>query len=379
MKIGIDCRYILNTKHGELAGVGHYAYFLIKYLLEIDKENEYILFFYNKKIQCEEFTQQKNIKCVYFPGLENLSKIPLIYRHIFVPYILKKYKLDVYHNPAFIIPLFYFGKAVITIHDLASYKKASWFPSDHFFNKRILIPSSIYKAKRIIAVSENTKNDLIQMFKIKPKKIKVILEGVEDYNKVEIDEAKIDNKFKFDDHYFLSVCTLEPRKNIGRLVEAFGQFLKENKNKNYKLVLAGKKGWKYESIFEKIKNLGLEDKVIYLGYVSLEEKIYLLKNSLAFVFPSLYEGFGLPILEAMNLGVPIITSNVASIPELVIDNALLIDPKKTNTITKAMLKIVKDEDLRERLSHKGKGIAANFTWQETARRTLSLYSKLNKK
>jgi glycosyltransferase involved in cell wall biosynthesis len=379
MKIGIDCRYILNTKHGELAGVGHYTYFLIKYLLEIDQENEYILFFYNKKIQCEEFTQQKNIKCIYFPGLENLAKIPLLYRHIFVPYILKKYKLDVYHNPAFVIPLFYFGKSVITIHDLASYKKPSWFPSDNFFNKRILIPSSIYKAKKIIVVSENTRNDLIQMFKVNPQKVKVILEGVEDYNKIEIDETKIGKRFKFNEPYFLFISTLEPRKNIGRLIEAFDMFLKENNDKNYKLVLAGKKGWKYESIFEKIKNLGLEDKVIYLGYVSLEEKIYLLKNSLTFVFPSLYEGFGLPILEAMNLGVPIITSNIASIPELVIDNAILVDPKKTDSIKKAMLKMVKDKDLRERLSQKGKGIAANFTWQETARRTLSLYEKLNKK
>ncbi len=379
MKIGIDCRYILNTKHGELAGVGHYTYFLIKYILEQDKENEYVLFFYNKKIKCEEFENNSNVKCVYFPGLETLSKIPFFYRHIFIPHILRMYRLDVYHNPAFIIPFFYLRKSIITIHDLAMYKNPKWFPDGGFFNKKILIPASIYKAKKIIAVSDNTKRDLIKYFKVKSSKIKVILEGVEDYNKIEIDENKINSKFKFTDPYFLFISTLEPRKNATRLIEGFAEFLKINDDKNFKLVLAGKKGWKYDSIFEKIKELKLEQKVIYVGYVSQEEKIYLLRNAFTFVFPTLYEGFGLPILEAMNMGVPIITSNVASIPELVIDNAILIDPRNIDSIKLAMLKIANNEELRINLSEKGKGISVNFKWLETAKRTIALYEDLNKK
>ncbi len=375
MRIGIDCRYILNLNHGELAGVGHYIYFLIKYLLEIDKENEYFLFFYNKGVKCEEFEKQKNVKCVYFPGLENLSKVPFFYRHLFIPHILRLYKLDIYHNPANIIPFFYFGKSIITVHDLAMYKNSDWFPSGQWFGRSILTPFSFYKAKKIIAVSENTKNDLVEIFKIKKEKIEVIHEGVEDYNKLIINENEIDNKFKFKSPYFLFVGTLEPRKNIVRLLEAFNMFLKQT-NKDFKLVLAGKKGWFYESIFKTIKNLHLEDKVIYLGYVSLQEKVYLLKNSFAFVFPSLYEGFGLPILEAMNMGVPIIASNVASIPELVIDNALLIEPHKTKTITEAMIKIVNQPGLREELVLKEKGIARNFTWQNCAKKTLELYNSL---
>jgi glycosyltransferase involved in cell wall biosynthesis len=376
MRIGIDCRYILNVNHGELAGVGHYTYFLIKYLLEIDKENQYILFFYNKKIKCEEFEKNNNVKCVYFPGLENIGKIPFFYRHIFIPHILKMYKLDVYHNPANIIPFYYFHKSVITVHDLAIYKNANWFPNGQWFSKRFLIPFSIYKAKKIIAVSENTKDDLIKTFKIKADKISVIHEGVEDYNKFTIEEYKIDTKFKFKDPYFLFIGTLEPRKNLVRLITAFNQFLQKTDNKNFKLVLAGKKGWKYEDIFKTIKNLNLEDKVIYIGYVSLAEKVYLLKKAYCFVFPSLYEGFGLPILEAMNLGLPIITSNVASIPELVIDNALLIEPRDINSIKKALLKIANDNRLRVDLIEKGKGIARNFTWQECAKKTLELYKNL---
>ncbi len=375
MRIGIDCRYILNVNHGELAGVGHYIYFLIKYLLEIDKENEYFLFFYNKNIKCEEFERQKNVRCIYFPGLENLAKIPFFYRHLFIPHILKLYKLDIYHNPANVIPFFYFQKSVITVHDLAIYKNPEWFPKGQWFGRSILTPFSFYKTKKIIAVSENTKADLMEIFKIKKEKIEVIHEGVEDYNKLTVDEEKIDSKFKIQDPYFLFIGTLEPRKNLVRLVKAFSLFLKDN-NQNFKLVLAGKKGWQYGLIFETIKKLNLEDKVIYVGYVNLLEKVYLLKKAFAFVFPSLYEGFGLPILEAMNMGVPIITSNIASIPEIVIDNALLVEPYKTKTITKAMLKIVSQSGLKEELSLKEKGIAQNFTWQSCAQKTLALYENL---
>jgi len=181
---------------------------------------------------------------------------------------------------------------------------------------------------------------------------------------------------KITDPYFLFIGTLEPRKNLNRLIEGFAGFLKDSSNKSFKLVLAGKKGWKYEPIFNAIKNEGLQDNIIYLGYISLEEKIYLLKRAIALTYPSLYEGFGLPIIEAMNLGVPVITSNIASIPELVIDNALLIDPYDAETINEAMKKIIADSQLRESLAKKGQGIARNFTWQECAKKTLAVYENL---
>jgi len=157
-------------------------------------------------------------------------------------------------------------------------------------------------------------------------------------------------------------------------VAAFADFIKAKPE--FRLVLAGKKGWKYQPIFDKIKELNLEDKVIYLGYVNHDEKIYLLKKAFAFVFPSYYEGFGLPILEAMNLGLPIITSNVSSIPEIVIDNALLIKTDDYKSITQAMLKLADDDNLRSELARKGKGIARNFTWESCAQKTLNLYKSL---
>ncbi|MFA5188633.1 MAG: glycosyltransferase family 1 protein [Patescibacteria group bacterium] len=375
MKIGIDCRTILNTQFGELAGVGHYTYYLLKYLLDMDKVNEYVLFFYDHRIKVPEF-EQPNVKIVYFPGLENIGKIPFFYRHWFIPQILRLYRLDLYHNPANIIPIFHFKKSLITVHDLAVYKHPEWFPGRQFFNLRILMPWSFSKARKIIAVSQSTKDDLIKLFGVKKEKIEVIYEGVEDYTKISIDESKLSEKVKLADQFFLFIGSLEPRKNLARLVEAFAEFIKTAPDKNIKLILAGKKGWKYEPIFEAIDRFGLHDKVIYLGYITLEEKVYLLKKAIALTYPSLYEGFGLPIIEAMNLGVPIITSNVASIPELVIDNALLIDPYDVQAIKEAMQKIVGDKELRKSLAKKSQGIAQNFTWQECAKKTLAVYESL---
>ncbi len=373
MRIGIDCRRILDVDHGENAGVGHYVYYLIKSLLQIDKENEYYLFFYDHKIKAHEF-EQSNVRIIYFPGLENIGKIPFFYRHWFIPHILRLYRLDIYHNPANIIPLFYLHKSVVTIHDLAIYKNSDWFPDRQYFTKLINIPVSIKRAKKIIAVSENTKNDIVKIFKIDPAKVEVIYEGVDDYNQLTLDETKIRPELKISQPYFLFLGTLEPRKNLVRLVEAFNEFLKDNKD--YKLILAGKKGWKYEPIFQTIEKFGLKDKVIDIGYVNKEEKVFLLRNALSLAFPSLYEGFGLPILEAMNMGVPIITSNIASIPELVIDNAVLVDPYSVDSIKGALSKMANDKQLREKLSVKGKGIAQNFTWERCAKKTLELYQSI---
>ncbi|MCX6740610.1 MAG: glycosyltransferase family 1 protein [Candidatus Parcubacteria bacterium] len=375
MRIGIDCRRILDVKHNQSAGVGYYTYYLIKNLLKIDKTNQYFLFLYDARINLDDL-RQDNVQIVYFPGLENIGKIPFLYRHVIVPHVLKLYKLDVYHNPAYVIPFFYFGKSVITIHDMAYYKNPAWFPDHQFFNTKILTPLSIWKAKKIIAVSESTKKDTIKYFKVKEDKIKVILEGIDDYCNIVVDENKIDSKLKFTPSYFLALGTLEPRKNLVRLIKAFDKFLKENSGSNFKLVLAGKKGWKYEPIFEIIEALKLEDKVIWVGYVTLPEKIFLLRHAYCLVFPSLYEGFGLPILEAMNMGVSVVTSNVASIPEIVIDNAVLIEPEDVDSIKDGLNKIYRDSALRLKLIERGKGIARHFTWEKSAQKTLELFESL---
>jgi len=375
MKIGIDCRFILNTNFAELAGVGHYVYYLVKYILKQDQENQYVLFFYNPKIKIPEFEQQ-NVKFVYFPAESFISRIPIFYKHYYLANLIKKEKLDLYHNPANIIPLGYHGRSVISVHDLAIYVNPDWFPQGQNFNTKVLFPQSLKKAEKIIAVSHNTKNDLINIFKVPREKIQVIYEGVEDFDQNEITKDEIRPELKFTEPYLFFVGTIEPRKNIERLIKAYKNFIKENPGTKIKLVIAGKKGWKCDTIFKAINDPELKDKLIYPGYISLQEKIYLYKNCLAFIFPTLYEGFGLPVLEAMSLGKPVISSKIAPITEFAKDKALLINPQNIDQIKKAMESIAGDQSLRKSLGQKAIGVKSDFSWKIAAQKTIELYREL---
>ena len=377
MRIGIDCRTISDANFKELGGIGHYTYYLVHKLIELDDSNQYFLFFYNKEIDVSQF-DKPNVKCVVLPGVRYKKFFPFFYNHLFVPQILRFYHLDIYHNPANIIPLFYMGKSVITVHDLAIYKNPAWFPRGQWFSRHILVPLSIKRAKKIIAVSESTRNDLINIFKIIPDKIKVIYEGV-GFDKRLLNDSvsyKPSDKFKNLGRYFLYVGTLEPRKNLVRVIQAYHNFLNKFPDENINFVIAGRRGWKYDDIFNAIEQYGLQDKIIMFGYINPLEKIYLMKNAFTFIFTSLYEGFGLPILESMLLGAPIITSNISSIPEIIIDNAVLVDPYNVGDIEAGMEKLTFNSALREKLIQRGQEIAKNYTWTNCGQDTIKVYSEI---
>ncbi len=395
MRIGIDCRTILNPSLGEQAGIGHYTYYLVKNLLQLDKHNEYVLFFDNriseKEVKQVIGNNNKNVKARFFPFYQYKYYLPFTYSQMLVSAFISREKVDIYHSPANVIPLMYKGLSVVTVHDLAIYKHPEWFPSNfmsrQIFSTKVLVPKSIRKAKRVIAISQHTKEDIVKLFKIPAKKIAVIYEGVvTDCNlaggKLSIPDKKaLKNKFKIKDDYLLFVGTIEPRKNLVVLLEAFNSFLTRqrlnNKNKNpIQLVLAGGRGWKYKDVFKTIKKLKLDNHVKYLDYVDHPDKIGLMQNALGFVFPSLYEGFGLPVLEAMCLGTPVITSNISSIPEVTDSAALLINPNSVTDLVKAMEKVVGSKELRGKMGQAGREQAKKFTWEKTARETLAIYKEV---
>lgn len=402
MRIGIDCRTILNPGYGENAGVGHYTYFLVSNLLKIDKKNQYVLFFDNllsKNAAESMIAGSSNAAIRFFPFHRYKHYLPFAFSHILVSAALLKEKLDVFHSPAYTLPLSYKGKSIVTVHDLAIYKHPEWFPKKFLigqnFSTKTLVPQSFKKAEKIIAVSEHTKKDLKEIFKIKDNKIKVIYEGVESRNVPEESEAVCgaEGKVCFDDikvkyglknDYVLFLGTIEPRKNITALVRAFCSLSLKNRElgKNYRLVLAGAKGWKNEKIFSEInackKKPGLEGVVKYIGYVPGKEKFSLMKYSTCFVFPSFYEGFGLPVLEAMSVGVPVITSDVSSLPEIAGEAAILVSPTETENISRALEKVLTDRDLQSELSKKGIIQAKKFSWEKCAEKTLALYEEMNR-
>lgn len=399
MRIGIDCRTILNPGYGESAGVGHYTYYLVNNLLRVDKKNEYVLFFDNllSKVAAEKLIDgAPNIKPRFFPFHQYKHFLPFAFSHLLVAGAIEREKLDVFHSPAYTLPLAYKGKSVVTVHDLAIYKNPEWFPSKFLvgqsFSTKKLVPESLKKATKIIAVSEHTKDDITKIFKIKPEKIKVVYEGVdlrdvpgkrEGACGTETEACLEDLKAKYGlkNDYVLFLGTIEPRKNIAALVEAFCSLIQKNKELGgkYQLILAGAKGWKHEKIFKEIekcqKKIKSPDIVKYIGYVPAREKFALMKDAACFVFPSLYEGFGLPVLEALSLGVPTITSKISSLPEIVGKAAVLVDPEKSEEIAEALDKVLADRKLRERLSESGVSQAKKFSWEKCARETLRTYEE----
>jgi len=420
MRIGIDCRTILNPERGEQAGVGYYTYYLVKNLLALDKKNYYVLFFDDRYKNFGEFEGER-VTIKTFPFYQYKKYLPVTYSQMLIAAFLKREKLDLLHSPANIIPLFYGRPAVVTIHDLAIYKYPEFFPkkflSRQAFATKVLVPNTVKKAKKIIAVSKNTKKDIIELFSVPEEKIEVVYEGiVGESHRSNFSLEDIKNRFGILGRYLLFVGTVEPRKNIISLVRAFRDLMLsyDSPVKDLQLIIAGAKGWNNEAIFKAISDAnasivgqanrrsgrerrsGLDrrsdevkkkegerrsgaerrasEPIRYLGYISHEEKQTLIGNAVAFIFPSLYEGFGLPILEAMSLGTPVITSNLSSLPEITgRQAAVLVDPNKQSEITEAISQILTDEGLRESLKIKGRERAGDFSWENCARETLNIY------
>jgi glycosyltransferase involved in cell wall biosynthesis len=375
MRIGIDCRTILNPGQGEGAGVGHYTHYLVKNLIEVDKKNEYVLFFDSSVTHLERF-QRENTKIRQFPFSQYRRFLPFTYSHLLISAALNRERLDLFHAPANIIPLGYTRPAVVTVHDLAIYQNPAWFPTQ-ILSTRLLVPQSLKRAHAVIAVSESTAKDLRDLFNVPPTKLTVIHEGVDINPLPEPEPVNVVHKFNLPANYLFFVGTLEPRKNIVRLIQAYADLRSRNASVGaIPLIIAGKKGWKSDEIFETIESLKIGDSVKYIGYITKNEKLALIKGARAFVFPSEYEGFGLPVLEALALGTPVLTSNLSSLPEVTGGAAVMVDPEDTNAILKGLDRIMFDEPLRQDLRAHGLEHVKRFTWEKVALRTIALYEKV---
>lgn len=414
MKIGIDCRTILNPQKGEAAGVGHYTYQLVRHLIKIDKKNEYILFF-DRRIREEKMTKflRPNVRVKFFPFIQYKNFLPFAYSHLLISGFLAREKLNLYHSPILHLPLSYFGPSVVTAHDLTIYKYPQFFPKGQYLSLKVLVPQALKQAKKIIAVSESTKKDIESLFKTSEKKIEVIYNGLDERFFHSVSEEKIKKvreKYNIYGDYILFLGTLEPRKNVEGLIEAF-ELIKnqsfdfcvdprrdlrssasidrsgraqmttrinaEGGCRKLKLVIAGKKGWNVGKIFKKISQSSQKRDIILTDYVEVKDLDALLSGAKVFVFPSLYEGFGMPVTEAMAKGVPVITSKKAgSLEEITGGAALLIDPYKPKEIARAIERILSDPSLAQELSKKSLARARKFSWDKCARETLGVYEKV---
>lgn len=243
---------------------------------------------------------------------------------------------------------------------------------------------SVRKAKRIITISQASKDDIIKLYGIEPEKIAVIYPGIKQHVSLTphiypMNELK--TKYKIGDDFLLFVGTLQPRKNIVRVIEAFSQLKKqktENKEQDLQLIIVGRKGWQYEEILAAPEKYDVKDKVKFLDFVPDEDLTLFYQHAKVFVWPSLYEGFGLPILEAMQQGCPVITSNVSSLPEAGGDAALYVDPQSVEEIAGAMGKVLTDKKLRDEMIAKGRKQVEKFSWEKAAQETLAVLQQVAK-
>lgn len=372
MNIAINTLSLNRTK----AGMGNYIYNLVNNLAKLDKKNNYHIFVSDKN---REFFRidQENFRIINLGKGVTKGLNRFLWEQISLPKYIRKHGIDILHSPGFVISLRSRVKNVLTIADMTFMN----YPQVHTLFKRtyfsLFMPPSIKKADRVLAISESTKKDVIRAIKVNPEKIKVTyLAYGKEFRVMDKKKARelVNERYGIDKKFIIFVGMIEPRKNLPRIFKAFSELKKEGIP--HKLVIVGKKGWKYKGMFRQINKLDLGKDVMFTGYVPDSNLAILYNAADMLAYPCLYEGFGLPILEAMACGCPVITSNISSMPEVAGNAALLVDPKEMMQIKSAMSKLINNSKFREGMIKKGLKRSSQFSWKKCAQETMNVYEAL---
>ncbi len=347
-------------------GTEHYASEVVAAIARRDLVNAYTLYCNQPPARLPPLGANMTVRCI---------PLPRLWTHVRLSSEVLRHPPDVLFIPAHVLPL---GaplarrmRTVVTVHDLGYLR----YPEAHTTAQRIYLRlSTVWSARaasHLIAVSAATRSDLVRLAGISPDRITVVHHGVaERFRQPVADSTRARTIVGGDEPYFLYVGTVQPRKNLVRVIEAFANASKRLAGAAPILVIAGKRGWLSEGIARRAAELGIADRVRFAGYVADDDLPALYREALAFVFPSLYEGFGMPVLEAMACGAPVLTSNSSSLPEVAGNAALIVDPLDTGAITEGMVRLACDAALRHELRQRGYQRAAQFTWNRCAEETL---------
>ncbi len=375
MRIAIDIRTINKPK----SGVGYYVTNLIREFQGLDGKNDYCLISNNGDFE-EEFGENPKFSH-YKTKISNENHlVGDLWENTILPWNLQKLGVEIFHGPAFMIPLIKGKlKTVATIHDIVSYVMPETIPMKYAWYMRHLIKAVANKSDRIISDSESNKDDLMKWLNVPEKKIAVVPLAVSDRfappaNREQV-KTDVMKRYGIRENFMLFVGNLEPRKNLIRLMRAFEK-ARGKLGSGYQLVICGKRGWLYKEILETFEQVNESGSVILTDYVSEVELLELYQSADMFVFPTLYEGFGLPVLEAMACGAPVITSDVSSLPEIAGAAALTVNPNDTDQIANAIIRLAGSTELRGELREKGIKRAALYSWAKTARATQEVYESV---
>lgn len=363
MRIGIDAS---RATAGERTGTENYSLRLARELIELGNEDEFVLYF--REPPPPGVVPER-------PGVtSHVINFPRLWTHVRLSWEMATNAPDVLFVPAHVLPVVHPMRSVVTVHDLGYiYHKHAHRTLDWCY----LHLSTLYNARtaaKVIADSNATKRDLVEKYDIPHDKITTIYLAHDDsFRPIEDSSAvaAVLDRYRIDSEYFLCLGTVQPRKNLMGTIAAYAT-LKRLHPVREKLVIAGKQGWLSEAIYKKARSLGIEDHVVFTGYVDQKDLPSLLTGATALVFASLYEGFGLPALEAMACGTPVVASNVSSLPEVVGDAGLLVNPRDIVAVSSAMAQIAMDAGLRRELRHRGLERAKLFSWRKCAQETLQV-------
>jgi len=379
MRIGID--YTSAVQQG--AGIGRYTRQLVSALVESDAENKYALLVGGGGVpdaasQLEDLTCRANVRSVLLPVSDHTLSVLWHRLHLPLWVELACGPLDLFHSPDFTLPPVLRARTILTIHDLSFIRVPECAEPSLRSYLLQAVPASVRRADIVLADSECTRADLIELLGADPDRVEVVYAGVgQRFQRVRDDNLLRDvrERYNLPKRFILGLGTLQPRKNFRRLVRAYAMTQGQIANE-IRLVIAGAKGWMYDGIFRSVEELGLRDAVRFPGYVADDDLPALYSMADLFVFPSLYEGFGMPPLEAMACGTPVVTSNASSLPEVVGDAALVVDPLDVAALADAMGHLLTDRDLRENMARRGVEQARLFTWTRAAASLLDIYRRV---
>ena len=374
MRVGID--YTAAIRQG--GGIGRYARSLVRGLTKVGTAHSYRLLFAGGAPRDKDEKWPPNFRLISLPLSDYWMTV--LWQRLRVPLWADLFTgpVDLFHSPDFVLPPLRRAKSILTVHDLSFLRHPECYEAAFREYLESAVSRSVGRADLVLADSESTRQDLIELLAVDSSRVEVLYSGVEKrFHPIEdeVSLAGVREQYGLPERFILSVGTLQPRKNYERLIEAYGCLI-DRIDLDVMLVIAGGKGWLYERIFRRVDELGLSEKILFLGFFADDDLPTLYSLADLFVFPSLYEGFGLPPLEAMACGTPVVSSNASSLPEVVGGAAEMVDPLDVDGLAEAMFRVLSEGDLRAEMVCKGLIRACQFTWEGAARDLLHYYQRL---
>lgn len=389
MHIGINAQLLSFSQSYRNGGISRYIRYLLTALANQPGQHEYTIFVNGQEV-IDHLSEFAGKGVIGHPGQTQITYVPepwpeskpisrVKWEQLKLPGLLRDKCIEVFHSPANVLPerLPYSCASVVTLHDLAFLRYPHVLTRSKRLYHRTFTLHSLRRATMIIANSNSTKQDAIELAAIPANHIRMVYPCIDErFSNVILDDdiQSFRQAQGLTRGYLLYLGTLEPRKNITTLIEAYAH-LRKNYGREEKLVLAGGKGWLFDSIFQRVQEFGLESQVLFPGFVSDAEQLLWYHAASAFVYPSLYEGFGMPVTEALACGIPVVTSDISSLPEAGVKLALTVEPQDSEAMARAMHKALTDETLRKRCQAQATMVRQQFSAQRMAEQTVAVYEQ----